>query len=87
MRTNYRLTEIPGTLGRNIDEKLGMADINENSKVYRIEMPPVPSINIQEAASGKPIFSKHNGKCDRCFEKAAMKRRKKNKNPKTHRRK
>ncbi|OKZ28852.1 MAG: hypothetical protein BHV79_17830 [Bacteroides uniformis] len=34
-----------------------------------------------------PLFSKHNGKCDRCYEKAILKRRKKNKNPKTHRRK
>lgn len=56
---------------------------------YTIVKPPEPVLPPMICAdnSKMPLFSKHNGKCDRCHEKAILKRRKKNKNPKTHRRK
>lgn len=56
---------------------------------YKLVMPPEPDISplICGDNSNRPLFSKHNGKCERCYEKAISKRRKKNKNPKTHRRK
>lgn len=56
--------------------------------VYKIVMPPEPVISpLIYADDSDILYSKHHGKCDRHYKKAIEKRRKKNKNPKTHRKK